>query len=101
MKEYTAECGPGRRAKIVGSFDQTSRNMFERRVNRKERKWRVDVRQGEDDSERAIEEKFDGVARDVEILQQAVEHTVAAEDCFPGVSAHEITGPQGNYHELI
>ena len=80
---------------------EVSRNVFERRVDRKKREWRVDVRQREDDRERAVEQKLDGVMRDVKILQQAVQDAVAAEDGFPGVAANEIAGPQGNDHELI
>ena len=85
----------------MGSFDEISGNVFERRVNRKKREWSVDVREGEDYRERAIEEKFDGMMRDVEILQEAVEHAIASKDCFPGVTAHEIASPERDDHELI
>ena len=83
------------------SFDEISGNVFERRVNRKKCEWRVDVREGEDYRERAIEEEFDGMMRDVEILQEAVEHAIASKDCFPSVTAHKITGPQRDNHELV
>ncbi len=37
----------------------------------------------------------------MQILQETVEHALAAEDGFPRVAAHEIADPQGNDHKLV
>ena len=38
---------------------------------------------------------------DVQVLEKAVEDSVAAEDGFPGVAADEIADPQRNDDQLI
>src|SRR5881392_1830528 len=38
---------------------------------------------------------------DMEILQEAVEDTFTAENCFPGVATDEITDPERDDHELV
>ena len=55
----------------------------------------------EDDGEGAVEEKTDGSAGDVEVLEEAVEDAVGAENGFPGVAADEIADPERNDDELI
>src|SRR5262249_12794834 len=42
-----------------------------------------------------------GIIGDVQVLQEAVEDTVAAEDRLPSIAANEITDPERNDHELI
>ena len=59
------------------------------------------MREHEDDGEGAVEQEADRRVGDVEILQEAVEDAVAAEDCFPGVAANEIADPERDDDELI
>ena len=88
-------------AEVVGSFDEIARNVFEGSVQREKNERRVDVRESEDDRERAIEKKTDGSAGDVEVLQEAVEDAVGAENGFPGVAADEIADPERDDDKLI
>ena len=88
-------------AEVLRSFDERAGDVFERGVNRKEDEWRVDVGEHEDDGEGAVEQEADRGGGDMEILQEAVEDAVAAENCFPGVAAHEIADPQRDDDELI
>jgi len=62
--------------------------MFERGVDRKKDKWRVDVREHKNYGERAVKKRGDGAVRDVKILQEAIEDSVAAENGFPGVATN-------------
>src|SRR6267154_4138150 len=75
--------------------------MLKRGVYGKKNEWRVDVREHENNGEWAIEKKVDRFAREVQILEQAVEHAIAAQDCFPGVTANEVADPQRHDHKLI
>src|SRR5882762_3987723 len=75
--------------------------MFKRRVDGKKDERRVDVREHENNGEGTVQKKADRFARDVKILEQAVQHSVAAQDCFPGVAANEVADPQRHDHELI
>jgi hypothetical protein len=75
--------------------------VFERSVQRKEDKRRVDVGEHEDDGEGAVEKEADGLFGDVKILEKTVENAVGAENGFPGVSANEIADPERNDDELI
>src|SRR5882757_7033846 len=75
--------------------------MLKRGVYGKKNKWRVDVREHEDNGKGTVEKKADRFARDVQILEKAVEHSIAAQDGFPGVAANEVADPQRHDHELI
>ena len=75
--------------------------MLEGGIDRKENERCVDVREHEDDGERAIQEEADGFVRDVQVLQKAVQHAVASENGFPGVTADEIADPKRYDNELI
>ena len=88
-------------AKVLRGFDERARDVLERGVNRKKDEWRVDVGEHQDDGEGAVEEKADGLVREMQILEEAVEHAVAAENCFPGVAADQIADPQRHDDELI
>src|SRR5712672_2878041 len=75
--------------------------MLERSVDGKKDERRVDVREHEDNGKGAIEKEADWFVRDAQILEKAVEHAIAAEDGFPGVTADEIADPQRHDHKLI
>ena len=91
----------GAGAEILRGFDERARDVFERRVDGKKNERRVNVRQHEDDGEWAVEKEADRVVREVQILQKAVEHAVAAENRFPSVTANQIADPERNDDELI
>jgi hypothetical protein len=59
------------------------------------------VSEHEDDGEGAIQKEANGLVREVEVLEKAVENAVGAENGFPCVAANEIADPQGNDDELI
>jgi len=82
-------------------FDERTRDVLERSVDGKKDKGRVDVREHEDDGERAVEQSGQRLVCDVEILQEAVQHTVCTKDGFPRVTADEIADPQWDDHELV
>src|SRR6267142_5081440 len=75
--------------------------MLERSVDGKKDERRVDVREHENNGEGTVEKKADRFARDVQILKKAVEHAIAAEDGFPGVTPNEVAHPQRHDHKLI
>src|SRR5882762_9004436 len=75
--------------------------MLERSVDGKKDERRVDVREHEDNGEGTVQKKADGFARDVQILEKAVEHAIAAEDGFPGIATNEVAHPQRHDHKLI
>ena len=95
------ECWRGDGAEVLRGFDERARDVFERRVDGKKNKRRVDVREHENYGERAVEKNADGFVRDVQILQEAIEDAVAAENGFPGVAANEIADPQRDDDELV
>src|SRR6202035_3418335 len=82
-------------------FDQVPRDVLERRIDRQERERRVDVRQRQHDGKWAVQEELNGPVRDVQVLQEGVQHAVAPEDGLPGVPAHQVARAQGNDHELV
>jgi len=88
-------------AEIVRRFDKVARDVFERSIERQEDERRVDVREGEDNGEGAVEEEADWLVGDVEILQKAVEDAVGAENGFPGLPADEIADRQRNNDQLV
>src|SRR5579864_929608 len=100
-KDDTEKCFGGTGAEILRGFDEWARDVFERRVDGEEDERRVDVREDEDDRERAVEEKADRFMRDVKILEKTVEDAVAAKDGFPRIAANEIADPEWNDDELI
>lgn len=53
-------------------LDQITGNVFERGVDRQNRERRIDVRERENDGERAVEKKVERVLREVDILEQRV-----------------------------
>src|SRR6267142_3489551 len=75
--------------------------MLERSVDGKKDERRVDVREHENNGEGTVEKKADRFAREVQILEKAVEHAIAAQDGFPSVTANEVADPQRYDHELI
>ena len=77
-----------RGSEIVRGFDQVARDVLERRVNGKKRKRRVDVREREHHRKWTVEQEFQRMMREVNILQQRVQHAVGAEDRLPGVGAN-------------
>src|SRR5579872_1653310 len=38
---------------------------------------------------------------EVQVLQERVEHAIAAQDGFPGIGAHQVADPKRNDYELI
>src|SRR6202034_69968 len=74
---------------------------FQCGVDRQENEGRVNVCEHHDDGEGAVQQKADRLVREVPILQEGVEHAVAAENCFPCVAAHQITHPERDDHKLI
>ena len=91
----------GRCAQIVRGFHQIPRNVLERRIDRQKCERRVDVGERQHHGKRAIEQKLQRMLREVHILQQRVQHAVAAQDRFPGIGAHQIADPQRNDDQLI
>lgn len=75
--------------------------MLERGIDGKKNERCVDVREHEHDSEGAVEKEADRFVGDVQVLEKAVEHAVAAENRFPGVAADQIADPERDDHELI
>src|SRR6266403_644227 len=75
--------------------------MLERGVDGKKNEWRVDVREHEDNGERTVQKEADRFAREVQILEKAVEHAIAAQDGFPCIAANEVADPQRHDHQLI
>src|SRR6267154_179781 len=75
--------------------------MLERGVDGKKNEWRVDVREHENNGEGAVEKKADRFAREVQILEKAIEDAIAAQDGFPGIAANEVAHPQRHNYKLI
>src|ERR1700735_3692499 len=100
-QNHAHESGERRRAEVVRGFDEVARHVFQRRVDRQESEWRVDVCQRENDRERAVEKKLNRTVSDVQILQKSIEHTFAAQNGFPSVTADKVAGPQRNNYELV
>jgi hypothetical protein len=75
--------------------------VFERGVNRKKNKGRVDVGEHERNCKRRVEKRRDWAVSDVQVLEKAVEDSVAAENGFPGVAADEIADPQRHDDQLV
>src|SRR3981081_542812 len=100
-KNDTQECGAAVGAQILRGFNKWAGDVLKRGVDRKKDEWRVDVREHEDNGKGTVEKKADRFAREVQILEKAVEHAIAAQDGFPGVTANEVADPQRHDHELI
>src|SRR5579862_6304325 len=65
------------------------------------REWRVDVSERQHHGERTVEQKFQRMLGEMQILQQSVEHAVASQNRLPGISANQIADAQWNDHQLI
>src|SRR4029077_1630424 len=100
-KNDTQERGAAIGAQVLRGFDQRAGNMLQRRIDGKKNKRRIDVRKHQDHGEGTVEKEADRFARDVQILQQAVKHAVAAKNGLPGVAANKIADPQRYDHQLI
>src|SRR5690348_18332665 len=75
--------------------------MLERRIYGQKDKRRVYVREHEDHSEGTVKEKLNRMMDDVKVLQKAIQHSVAAENRFPGVTSDEVTDPEWNDDKLV
>ena len=100
-KNYAEKSRAWRGSEILRRFEKWARNVFERGVNRQEDKRSVDMGEHQDYCEGAVEKGGYRFTRDVEVLQEAVEDAIAAENRFPGISADQITDPERNDDELI
>src|SRR5437879_7249862 len=77
------------------------RNVFKRGVNGEECERRIDMCQHEYYGKWTIKEESHRLANQVEILEEAVQDAVAAENGFPRVAAHEVADPKRNDHQLV
>ena len=100
-KNDTQKRGARAGTEVVRGFDEVSRDVLERSVQRKKDKGRLDVRKCEDDRERAVEEKANGLVDQVELLEEAVKDSVGAKNGFPGITANQVADPQGHDDQLI
>src|SRR5882762_627646 len=88
-------------AEVVRGFDKRAGDVFECRIDGKKNERGVDVREHENDGERAVEKERNGLMGEMQVLQEAIENAFAAENGFPGVTAHQVTHPQRNDDELV
>src|SRR2546429_8160955 len=70
------------------------RNMFESSIDGQKNKRGVDVREHQHDGERAVKEVANRLAGEVQILQEAIQHAVAAKNGFPSIAAHKVADPK-------
>jgi len=54
--------------------------------------------QREHHSEWAVEQKVQRMLREMQILQQRVEHAIATKDRLPGIGADQVADPKRNNH---
>lgn len=83
------------------SFHQVPRNVFERRIDRQNREWRIDMSERQHYGERAVQQEIQWMAGQVHILQQSVEDPVTSQDRFPRVGTNQIADPQRDDHQLV
>src|SRR5271157_545294 len=100
-ENHAEESGEGAGAQILRGFDERAWDVFEGGVNRKEDERRVNVGEHEDNGERTVQQKADGLVSDMRVLEEAVEDSFAAQNCFPGVAADQIADPERDDDELI
>src|SRR5260370_28722591 len=100
-KDDAQKCLSRSGGKVMRGFDQRARYVLEGRVDGQKNERRVDVRQHENDGERAIEKERDGLVCEMQVLQKAIEDAFAAKNGFPRVTPYQIAHPKGNDDKLV
>src|SRR6266566_2061408 len=75
--------------------------MFESSIDGQKNKRGVDVGEHQHDGEGAVKEVPHRLVGEVQVLQEAIQHAVAAKNGFPSVAAHKVADPERHDDELV